>query len=237
MPSYNNPANNTSSLVQQAVPGLSTYLFGALARTTAPTRMTLTSFSITSNVALITATVIEGNAPVAGQLFSILNSSSAILTAAGVQNVAIAASPAPAASNTPDNGVWTFSVAFTHANVGATAFTGAGFAAQVETTEALVNSSSVPAALQANTGPNNGQTIRCDVEIPSLPTTATIVVQTSDIDLDANYQTLGTVASVAGGVLSGGSVVFANVRANFVRYKVSAVTGGSSPTIIAKVLV
>src|SRR5437762_2356386 len=104
--------------VIQAVPGLPAYGFGSLNRLVAPTRMNISSGSLSGNVATITGTVIEGNIPTVGQLVTVAGCSN---SAYNVTNVAIASVSAAAS---PDVGVYTITFALTHANIASGALTG-----------------------------------------------------------------------------------------------------------------
>lgn len=215
--------------VLQAVPGLPAYCYGSLNRLAAPTRMNITSGSVTTNVATITGTVVEGNIPVVGQLVSIAGCSNSTFN---VTNVSIATVSAAAS---PDLGVYTITFALVTSNIGNGALTGSAIAPQVEIGDTLVNGSSQAIALQANTGPNNGRSLKVDVTFPTVPVAATIAVQTAQIDLDSEYVTLGTVASVAGSSVTGQSLIFTGIVADFVRLNTSGLSG--SGKVVGKVLV
>jgi len=227
MPAYNtNP--QTKPAVQTAVPGLPCYFWGSLNRLVAPTRMTLISGSILTNVATIVAQVIEGNIPVVGQLITVIGSNSNF----SVTNVAIATVSAALA---PDTGVYTITYAKTASNQPSVPLTGPAIAPQIEIGETLANGASIPFALQSNIGPNNGMDIRVDVTFPTIPTTMNVDVQTAMVDLDSEYVILGTVSSVAGSTVTGQSQIFTDVRANFIRLNNTTLAG--SGKIIGKLLV
>lgn len=227
MPAYQ--ASPVGRNVIQAVPGLPAYAFGSLNRIVAPTRMHITAGSVTGNVATITGTVIEGNIPTVGQLVTVAGCSNSTFN---VTNIAIATVSAAA---TPDVGVYTITYALTTGDIASGALTGLAMAPQIEVGETLANQSSIAIALQSNVGPNNAQTVRFDVTFPTIPTTAQVDVYTAAIDVDSEYVLLTTVANVAASTVTGQSAVWPDLRANFVRFKVSTLAG--SGKIIAKVLV
>jgi len=68
-----------------------------------------------------------------------------------------------------------------------------------------------------------------------LPTTVTITLQQAVMDKDSEYSDLVTVASVVGGVLTGGQVTVEKALGRFFRFNASSLTGPAS-TIIAKIL-
>lgn len=228
----NSPINKT---VRSLTPGYPAYLFGSLNLLVAPTKMRVTSVTVASTVVTLGVAVVEGNVPVAGQLVSVAYTTSDG-GKANVTNVAISDVTIDAIT-----GAGTISyTAVTSPPIGdqvLTADSGEALAPQAEVGEALVNGASQEIAIQANTGPNNGRTIRFDVSFPSIPTTATVIAQSADLNLDSEYYDISAtpVATVAGGVVSGGSSQFSMERSCFVRVIVSSVTGGTNPAIAVKV--
>lgn len=229
MPAYQQPGAELVRQVPQAVPGLPTYLIGSLNRTVAPTRIQVSTVALAGTTATVVGTVIEGQIPVINQLVTIRG---AVPSYFNVTNAKILSVSAAA---TPDVGVYTITFTLTNSNIGTTTSPGLATAPQIEVGEALVAGASQQLSLQANTGPDNGQNIRFDVTFTTLPGAATISAQSAAIDVDSDYRTLGTVGTVTGGVLSGGSLTIL-VRADFVRFNITGVSGAAS-TIIAKVLV
>jgi hypothetical protein len=63
-----------------------------------------------------------------------------------------------------------------------------------------------------------------------------VALQTSVTNVDADYSTLGPVATMTGGTIAGGDVVFANVEALFCRFLITGVAG-SGGTVVGKVTV
>jgi hypothetical protein len=227
MPSYQ--ASFINKHVEQASPGLSAYFYGGLNRTVQATKMTVTAVQLTSPTAVVTGTVIEGQIPIVGQKVSI---SGAVPSYFNVTDAVITVVTSPA---TPDVGVYSISFSLTNSNIGTTASPGLAIAPAAETSETIVNGASTQIALQANTGVENPYDLRVDVSFPTSPIGATVVVQTAQLDIDSEYQTLGTVASIAASTLTGGSAVYANVMGSFVRLKVSGLAG--SGKIIGKLMV
>jgi len=193
--------------------------------------MNITAIVAASGTATLTVTVIEGQIPVVGQL----------LTVTGLQapldsfNVVNAKITAVSAAATPDVGVFTVSFAS-----GASASTQPAYARamaqQIETGELIVAKSSVAIAIQSNVNPANGKSVRFDVSFPTLSGSVTAVAQSAVLDIDSEYQDLGTIGSMTGGVASGGSTIFTGIMANFVRVDLRSLAG-SGGKIIAKVTV
>jgi len=103
---------------------------------------------------------------------------------------------------------------------------------------ALAFNSEAPAAGQASQQfalpsyagfPENGRTLRWQTVFGSAPTAVNIVLQTALNDVDAQYATIDTST-----VTAGESRTVTGVRANFVRAKVSSITGGSG--VIVQIL-
>ena len=77
--------------------------------------------------------------------------------------------------------------------------------------------------------PENGRTIRWQTIFGGAPSAVSIVLQTAMTDSDSQYSTIDTTTATAGE-----SRTVTGVRANFVRAKVSSITGGSG--IIVQIL-
>ncbi len=77
--------------------------------------------------------------------------------------------------------------------------------------------------------PENGRTIRWQTIYGTAPSAVSIVLQTSMSDVDTQYSTIDTTTATAGEART-----VTGVRANFVRAKISSITGGSG--IIVQIL-
>ena len=74
--------------------------------------------------------------------------------------------------------------------------------------------------------PNNGRTITWQTIYGSAPSAVSIALQAAMNDVDGQYSTIDT-STATGGEMR----VVTNVRSNFVRAKVSSITGGSGITV------
>ncbi len=74
--------------------------------------------------------------------------------------------------------------------------------------------------------PENGRTIRWQTIYGTAPSAVSIVLQTAMSDSDAQYSTIDTSAATAGEART-----ITGVRANFVRAKVSSITGGAGVVV------
>ena len=74
--------------------------------------------------------------------------------------------------------------------------------------------------------PENGRTIRWQTLFGTSPSAISVTLQTAMNDSDAQYTTIDTSTSTAGEART-----VTGVRANFIRAKVSSITGGSGVTV------
>lgn len=100
---------------------------------------------------------------------------------------------------------------------------------------ALAFNSEAPAAGQASQQfalpnysgfPENGRTIRWQTIYGAAPTSVSVFLQTAMTDADAQYTTIDTSTANAGEART-----VSGVRGNFIRAKVSAISGGSGVTV------
>jgi hypothetical protein len=231
MPLYQSSPINKH--VQQAVPGLPAYLLGSYNYNWADTQMNVTAVQLVGTTATVFVTVTAGQLPIANQLVSIAG---AVPSYFNVTNAKITA---VSFVDAPEDGIGSISFVLTNAQIGKTASPGFALAPQIQVGEALVAGASSALALQANTGPNNAQTIRFDVTFPTLPGAATVTPQAAMFDVDAEYVNLSpAVATIVGGTpTTEQSQTYVDVRARFVRFNVTGLSGAGAATIIAKVLV
>lgn len=74
--------------------------------------------------------------------------------------------------------------------------------------------------------PENGRTIRWQTVFGSSPSAINVALQTAMIDSDAQYATIDSSTATAGEART-----VSGVRANFIRAKVSSITGGTGVTV------
>ena len=70
--------------------------------------------------------------------------------------------------------------------------------------------------------PENGRTIRWQTIYGTAPSAVSVALQTAMVDVDAQYSTMDTSSATAGEART-----ITGVRGNFIRAKVSSITGGS----------
>lgn len=100
---------------------------------------------------------------------------------------------------------------------------------------ALAFNSEAPAASQASQQfalpnysgfPENGRTIRWQTIYGTAPTNVSVLLQTAMNDVDTQYAAIDTSTATAGEART-----VSGVRGNFIRAKVSAISGGSGVTV------
>lgn len=209
--------------------GLPAYCFGGFADNVSPTRMTVSNVALTTNVATLTVQVIEGNIPAVGSLVTVTGTQST----SGLFNVSQVALTGVTIDATSGAGTITF--ALTHANVGTAPNSGLAVVQTPETSEAIANGSSV--AWSAPFQPsqlNQGRSIKAVVSFPTIPTTGTVTLQEAIVNQDSEFSGIATVASVAGGVVTGGTADVTGTPGRFYRLNYASLAG--SGLIIGKLL-
>jgi hypothetical protein len=78
----------------------------------------------------------------------------------------------------------------------------------------------------------NSPAIGYEVTTPSAPASFSIQIEGAFIDVDANYRIIGSAITVVGSA----TINLGSERFNFIRFNLTSVTGGASPTIIAKLI-
>ncbi|MGA7090307.1 MAG: hypothetical protein WBE88_02315 [Candidatus Acidiferrales bacterium] len=89
------------------------------------------------------------------------------------------------------------------------------------------NQASQQFALPSYAGfPENGRTVRWQTLYGSAPSAINVALQTALVDADAQYQTIDSSTATTGEART-----VSGVRANFIRAKVTTITGGSGVTV------
>jgi hypothetical protein len=110
---------------------------------------------------------------------------------------------------------------------------------QPEIGEALTAVSSIPAVMPyGNNTFNANQGLTAVVSFPSLPTSVVVSLQQAVQDLNSEYTTIATVATVSGGAVTaaGSQITVDPTLGRFFRFSNGTVVGGTLPTIVAKLL-
>lgn len=230
MPAYSTtPFKPLPALLQAGTPQ---YVLGSFNDRTGPTKGYVISNSAVTTTATLVFQITEGNIPLVGSLISVVrcvNSANFNVTNVALLTV-----------STTTAGVCTVTYTITSTTQSSTPDSGAVIIPQPEVGETCQNESSVAVAM-----PYGGvtydlhQALTVVCSFPSLPTTATVVLQQAVQDQDSEYATVATVATVTGGAVSaaGAQITVDPTLGRFFRLNVSGVTGGSTPTIVGKLLI
>lgn len=223
MPKY---VNSPFSPAQLLIKGVSAYLLGSFNYKQANTKMFVTNTALTSNVAIISVQIVEGEIPLVGSLLSIIQtqngSGSYNVNRAAITNVSI----------NQTTGAGTISFALTHANITTGADTGTAIAEVPEIPETLSNGASAAVCIPAYG--DSQITIPVAVTFPTMPTAAVVDLQVALHDNDAEYTLLTNITTVVTSAPTVGPVAEVTLqRGYFYRFNVSGVSGTS--TVVGKI--
>jgi hypothetical protein len=216
------------------------YFFGSFDDRSSPTQGNVISDSSVTTTATLTYMTVSGNIPKIGDKITVVGTRNANLNVTNATLLTV--TPIQSVDGT-QSGAVTVTYAITSTSLSLAFDAGQVIIPRPEVSEALANGASVPGAVSfINSQTQQGRTFTVDVKFPSLPTTVTSVdLQGSNFDLDSEFvnitPTSGTVASVSGGVASGGHTVYGDDAANYRFYRLNVVgaSGGSSPTIVGRI--
>ena len=233
-------------------PGTPKYVLGSFNDKTGPTLGTILFDSGDGTTSTVTFQIQSGNIPITDTLVTIVGS----VNSAGGYNVTNAQVLSVTQVDTPDDGVYT--ITFSGSGTSAkTADSGQLIIQQREIGNVLstATATSEPVTIGA-AGPNsNGKSLSVTVKLPATSTAnpstlaaVTVTIQGANLDLDSEYNDIGTVVAAgsaghtydwqsgqgdtATGTLAAGSVLAPNFR--FYRLSITGATG--SGPIIAKIL-
>lgn len=221
-------------------PGTPVYVLGSFDDKSAPTQGFVLSDSAATTTGTLTFLVTSGNVPLVGDKITVVG------TANGggnmnVTNATILTVTAGVDANGFQSGVVTVTYAISSTTFGTTADAGQVIVPRSEIAELLVGggAASVPVAMPYNnTTYNQNQGITAVVSFPSIPTSVTVSLQQAVFDIDSEYVTIATVATVAGSaVTTGPQITVDPTVGRFFRLSYGTVTGGTNPSIIGKLLI
>lgn len=216
MPAFNK--SPFAAYIKLLYAGVAEYLFGSYSQANSATQLYVTSTAIAANVATLGVTIYGGNPPAVGSLITVQGTQ----TGSGefnVTNVALAS----VTLNTA--GVGTVTFALTGANQATTADAGIALVPVPIALEAITAVASVAVAMSNNSfGGDLDRTVTAQAIFGTLPTAVTVSLQGSMVNADADYVTVGTIATVAGSAVTANGVT---VVANWLFYRalVSGLTG------------
>lgn len=227
MPPYKKPTD--AGAVPCAIFGQPFYSAGSFKTSNPGTRMQVTASAVASNVVTLTVTVLEGNIPAVGDTVYVTgtqNNAGALNSTAGVTLTAV--------NINATTGQGTIAYAATTANLATTADTGLVLDPPAEVGDSLTsNAKFAQVAVQEPGGlTTNNKTVTWSTVIGGSPSGVTINLQASLVDIDSEYSTLDSSTNT-----SGETRAAANVNFPFYRLTSGTITGGSSPTLVGKILI
>lgn len=225
MPAYQDSPFQVPKLLLKGVP---CYLFGTYDYKIGNMNGFVTNVALTSNVATVTVTALNGPKPVVGYLITIINSAST----SGLFNVNRAVITGVTWTDSTGSGTITF--ALTHANVVSAADQGTVIIEPAEVVDTLANNSFSQACLVQAPEGDSQFTLPIAVTFGTIPTAATVTLQVAIRNQNAEYTNTTSIITVATSAYTAGPVVQATLqRGYFYRFAVTGLTGGTG--IIAKI--
>lgn len=226
MPAYVSAPNGAKYGLQMGVPA---YSAGSFASGVANTRMFVTGASLTSNVVTLSVILQEGNVPAVGATAYITGTTvgtASLNKPAGVALTAVTLNPA---------GTGTITYALTAANFAQISDGGLVIVPQVEVGDSLTSNTkylqfAVPSPV--GVGGTSVETLTWSTVVTGSPNPVTINLQASIVDIDSEYATLDSSSNTTGETRYIAATAF-----NFFRITTGTITGGTTPTLVAKLLV
>ena len=213
MPYFNNAPPERSILIEQGWP---VYLFGS--RQSIDSQLYVTSVSVATNVATVAVSSWSGPLPVVGAFISIVGSQ--VNSAINVTNAVITA----VTLNATNTDVVSISFALTHADIAVTPDVGTAYVRFAPIGEAVTSAGGASIAGSVNTTDGRyGNVLTAQVYFPTAPSAATVALQGSNRNNDADFVDIVSIP------ISNGRG-FAQVESNFefVRFNITAVTGSGA---------
>jgi hypothetical protein len=220
------PFKNSPKLL---ISGRPVYLFGSYNDRTSPTFGYVISNSAVTTTGTVVFQIKDGNAPFVGALITVRG------TANGGGNFNVVNATIITAVTDMNTGICTVTYAIPSTSQGTLADGGQVEIPQPEVGEALVAGNSAPVAVSFSTAnPDQKRGVTVVVSFPTMPSAASVVLQQAVLDIDSEYATINTVATVVGSTVTvGPQVTIDPVLGRFFRLHTEAAPGG---TIVAKIL-
>lgn len=229
MPAFSSSPVTPPPVLIAGQPG---YSFGSFDRHQPTTRMLVTSVAITSNVATVAVTIVEGKAPTTSQLITIQGTQTTTSGGAPNFNVTNAAITGVSGFSTGNNDTGTITFALTSNNIATTTDAGEAYAPVAEIGDAITSSSKGRAfGMFSMSGlASNSRDVGWSIDTPSAPGSFTAVLQASMTNAEADFVTIDTTTAIGDRTVLG-------VRAIYLRIAFTALSGGTNPTAVGKILV
>jgi hypothetical protein len=216
-------------------PGIPAYFWGTWNDKTGNTTGKVISNSAASTTATVTLQIQSGNIPVIGALISIVGSTNS----AGIFNVTNAVLLSVSSPANPDEGIYTVTFAISSTTQSTMTDSGIFQIPQSEIGEPLAAGASAPLVQMYNImSANLSQAVTVVASFPSLPTSVILYLQQALQDLDSEYQTVATIATVSTGAVQGSPQISVDpTLGRFFRVLNGTVVGGTLPTVICKIMI
>lgn len=224
MPAY---SSSPFTPVVLALPGTPVYAWGSQKNDVAPTRMLIDHVALTSNVATLTVTIVEGNIPAVGDFITVTGTTST----SGLFNVTNIALTGVSITATTGKGTVTF--ALTHADVASAANAGVALVTYAITPE-TVSAQGVSQAIALADSPEGKSVQGFSVEVSwtSGTSVGVVTVQVADKNEDGLYASAGSSATIT---YPATRQDFSGITANFARLKLTTGLTGAT-TVAARLL-
>lgn len=226
MPAYVTSPNAPRSGLQMGVPA---YSAGSFASGVANTRMFVTSAAVSSNVVSLGVILQEGNIPSVGATAYITGTSQGSASLNKPNGVALTG------VTLDGTGTGTITYALTTSDLATIADGGLVIVPQVEVGDSLTSNTkylqfAVPSPIGG--GGTGVETLTWSTVVTGSPSPVTINLQASVVDIDSQYATLDSSTNTTGETRYVAATDF-----NFFRITTGTITGGTSPTLVAKLLI
>lgn len=230
MPSYQ--SSPFSAPLPMLIPGFVGFSFGKQAAHIPSTRMAVTSVAITTNVATLGVTLLEGLAPVVAQLVSVQGTQTPTSGGAPNFNVTNISIASVSGFNTGNNDTGTITFALTSSNIATTTDAGTALAPVPITGDAAATGNKGQQfGIQSHCAGNKQHGLSWFTQYTGSPSAVTLSLEIADVDVDSEYTIIDQSVVTAGETRSVG-----NITANFVRVVQTLITGGTSPKAAAGII-
>lgn len=225
--------NNPFQQVPLLIPGTPAYLLGSYNFSQAQGRILITHMASTTTVVNLIGNLVEGPPPIVGATISIQQTQ----TGSGALNCNRAVITAVTFNST--TGAVSITATFANAGFAGGSDTGTAIVDNPEIPEALANGASTAYAVAHQQAQQYGnRTFAVEAHFPSLPTAAVVSFQAAIHNVDSEFATIAPVTTVVGGAVTaqGNLIEVTSTELNYFRVLVSGVSGGTSPSVVCKVL-
>jgi len=228
--------NDPNTPINSLIPGVPAYSAGSRPNTPRG-KFLITQTAVAANVVTLTGALVEGNTPSIGDLIYVYKTT----RGAGALNTTVAIAISAVSINAL-TGVGTISYPVTTGNLGTASDPGYAFIDSAEVAEASVPNQGYTAfAIPRPTSDIQDRSMTITVSYPSAPAAILFSLQGAPRNVDTEYIDLIKNETAAGTYSDSGASGSSSTQLwpgawNFARYKDKGSSGGSSPTVIAKLL-